>query len=311
VKRFFGALSVAILAGILVTGTAVAGPPVPRTITLPGATSAEGIARGAGSTFYAGDLFKGDIYRGNIRTGVVTKFITAPAGRNALGIRVDLRHHLLFVAGGFTGQGYVYDLRTGADIATYQFGTAGSSIINDVIVTRHAAWFTDSSQAHLYRVPIHHDGTVGPASTLIVKGPAGAVTPGFNLNGIAASRDGKTLIVAHSNLGKLYTVNPWTGDSALIAGADVPNVDGILFEAGRIFAVQNFSNQISVLRPARDLSHAVLLKVIGNPPAPASPIFEIPTTVARFGGLLATVNAKFDTGFPPTATSYEVVIVPR
>jgi sugar lactone lactonase YvrE len=137
------------------------------------------------------------------------------------------------------------------------------------------------------------------------------VTPGFNLNGIAASRDGKTLIVAHSNLGKLYTVNPSTGDSALIAGADVPNVDGILFEAGRIFAVQNFSNQISVLRPSRDLSHAVLLKVIGNPPPPASPIFQIPTTVARFGGLLATVNAKFDTGFPPTATSYEVVIVRR
>ena len=29
------------------------------------------------------------------------------------------------------------------------------------------------------------------------------------------------------------------------------------------------------------------------------------------GDALATVNAKFDTGFPPTATSYEVVIVRR
>ena len=40
-----------------------------------------------------------------------------------------------------------------------------------------------------------------------------------------------------------------------------------------------------------------------------SPSFHIPTTVARHGSRLAAVNAKFDTGFPPTATSYEVVVV--
>jgi hypothetical protein len=306
VKRFFGALSVAtILAAVLVSGTAVAARPLPHTITMPGATSAEGIARGAGTTFYAGDLFLGDIYRGDIRTGKVTRFIHPAPGRNALGIRVDLPDGLLFVAGGFTGQGYVYNLRTGADIATYQFGTAGISIINDVIVADGAAWFTDSTLPHLYRVPIHSDGTVGAFSTLTVTGPAGLVTPGFNLNGIAASPDGRTLIVAHSNAGALYTVNPSTGASAAIAGANVPNVDGILFEAGRIFAVQNFSNQITDLRPSEDLSSATVLNVI------TSPAFEIPTTVARFGDALATVNAKFDTGFPPTATTFEVVVVQR
>ena len=35
------------------------------------------------------------------------------------------------------------------------------------------------------------------------------------------------------------------------------------------------------------------------------------TTVARFGRRLAVVNAKFDTGFPPTADLYEVVLVDR
>jgi hypothetical protein len=39
--------------------------------------------------------------------------------------------------------------------------------------------------------------------------------------------------------------------------------------------------------------------------------FEVPTTVARHGNSLAVVNAKFDTGFPPTATQYEAVIVNR
>jgi len=41
------------------------------------------------------------------------------------------------------------------------------------------------------------------------------------------------------------------------------------------------------------------------------PAFEIPTTVARWGDRLAAVNAKFDTGFPPTAETYDVVEVSR
>jgi sugar lactone lactonase YvrE len=307
-KRFLGALSIAALAGALVSGTAMAARPLPQTITLPGATSAEGIARGAGTTFYAGDLFAGDIFRGDIRTGDVSRFIDAPAGRNALGIRVDLEHGLLFVAGGFTGQGYVYDMRTGADVATYQFGTPPGSIVNDVIVAGGAAWFTDSVQPHLYRVPINDDGSVGSFSTLVVSGPAGDVTPGFNLNGIAATPDGSTLIVAHSNNAAVYSVNPSTGASALLAD-DLPNVDGILFEAGRLWAVQNFLNQITELRVPGDLSSATVERVITN--ADVDGAFGIPTTVARFGNVLATVNAHFDTGFPPPPQPFQVVIVER
>jgi hypothetical protein len=74
-------------------------------IVLPGATSAEGIAAGRGTTFYAGDLFAGDIFRGSIRRGTAQLFIDAPDGRMAVGMAADLRHDLLFVAGGFTGQG--------------------------------------------------------------------------------------------------------------------------------------------------------------------------------------------------------------
>jgi sugar lactone lactonase YvrE len=314
VKRLLVALSVAAHAGSLVSGAAMAARPHPHTITLPGATSAEGIARGAGTTFYAGDLFAGDIFRGDIRTGVVTLFIDAPAGRNALGIRVDLEHGLLFVAGGFTGQGYVYDLATGADVATYRFGTPPGSIINDVIVAGGAAWFTDSVQPNLYRVPINDDGTVGSASTLVVTGPAGEVTPGFNLNGIAATPDGSTLIVAHSNNATIYTVNPTTGASAAIAGGGFPNVpllnvDGILLEAGRLWAVQNFINQITELRLSDDLSSATVERVITNQDVDGA--FHVPTTVARFGNALATVNAHFDTGFPPPPQPFEVVVFER
>ena len=126
-------------------------------IVLPGAGSAEGIAAGRGATFYAGDLFRGDIFRGNIRRGTAELFIDAPDGRMAVGMAADLAHGLLFVAGGFTGQAYVYDLRTGATVASYQFAAPETSVINDVAVTRRGAWFTDSRHAQLHFVPV-----VGP-----------------------------------------------------------------------------------------------------------------------------------------------------
>jgi len=308
VKRFVSALSiVAVAVGTAFAGAAgvAAGAPFPHTITLPGATSAEGIATGTGSTFYAGDLFAGDIFRGDLRTGAVARFIDAPDGRNALGIRVDEKDGLLFVAGGFTGQGYVYDLATGADIATFQFGTPPGSIINDVIVSRGAAWFTDSVQPHLYRVPITGPGAVGAFATLTVTGPAAALTGAFNLNGIAAAPDGSRLIVAHTANHTLYTVDPATGASAPIDGPDLLDVDGILLDGSRLWAVRNSDNEIDELRLSDDLGSATFVRAITDT------AFEVPTTVARWGNRLAAVNAKFDTGFPPSATTFEVVEVAR
>jgi hypothetical protein len=69
--------------------------------------------------------------------------------------------------------------------------------------------------------------------------------------------------------------------------------------------VQNELNQIAEIRLRPDLSSGVVEEVI------TSDLFQTPTTVARFGRRLAVVNAKFDTGFPPTADQYEVVVVNR
>jgi sugar lactone lactonase YvrE len=280
-----------------------------QVIVLPGATSAEGIAAGGGATFYAGDLVAGDIFRGNLQRGSAERFIDAPAGRMAAGMKVNVAHQLLFVAGGFTGQGYIYDTATGATVASYQFGTPDGSLINDVALTKDGAWFTDSFQAQLYFVPVSRAGIPAPTfRTLALSGPAAALSPvagAVNLNGIQATPDGKTLIVAHSANAQLDTVDPATGASASIAGVRVPNVDGILLEAGRLWAVQNFSNQIARIRLAPDLAAGVVEAVI------TSPLFQVPTTAARFGSRLAVVNAKFDTGIPPTAKQFEVILVNR
>ncbi len=298
-----------LLVGLL---TVVAAPavaaPAAEVIVLPGASSAEGIAAGGGATFYAGDLFRGDIFRGNLQRGTAELFIDAPDGRMAVGMAVNVAHDLLFVAGGFTGQAYIYDTRTGATVASYQFAAPGTSLVNDVALTNDGAWFTDSFHAQLYFVPVSRAGIPAPTfRTLALSGPAATVigNGAVNLNGIQATPNGKTLIVAHSANAQLYTVDPATGASATIAGVSVPNVDGIMLEAGRLWAVQNFSNQIARIRLRPDLASGVVEEVI------TSDLFQIPTTAARFGSRLAVVNAKFDTGIPPKADQFEVIVVDR
>ena len=295
-------LSLLVLSLVAAVALPAAASQTPQVIVLPGATSAEGIAAGRGATFYAGDLFAGDIFRGNVRRGTAELFIDAPVGRMAVGMAADLQHDLLFVAGGFTGQAYVYDLGTGASVASYDLGDPETSIINDVTVTKAGAWFTDSFQARLSFVPVSRAGVPGPSRTLALSGPAADTSGAFNLNGIQATANGKTLIVAHSANGQLYTVDPRTGASATIAGVSVPQVDGIVLQGRRLWAVQN-TNQVTRIRLDGHLTSGVVEKVI------TSDLFQVPATAALFGRRLAVVNAKFDTGFPPTADQYEIVLV--
>jgi sugar lactone lactonase YvrE len=292
-----------VMVSSVAVGTPAYAAPATEVIVLPGASSTEGIAVGRGATFYAGELFGGDIFRGDLQRGTVERFIDAPSGQMALGLKVDDASGLLFVAGGFSGQGYVYDALTGELVATYQFGTPGESIVNDVAITQDGAWFTDSTQAMLYFVPISPAGVPGTFSALTLTGPAADTSGEFNLNGIAATPDGHTLIVAHSTNGALYTVDPETGASALLVDGVGP--DGILFAAGRVWVAEPFLNRVTALKVSPDLTGAVVDKVI------TSALFQTPSTVAIHGGRLAVVNAKFDTGFPPTADEYEVIVVDR
>src|SRR6478736_2573557 len=86
----------AIVGIVLGTSNGIAATRGTHLIVLPGARSAEGIAKGLGATFYAGDLFGGDIYRGNLRRGTAKIFTAAPDGRRAVGMFAHVRHHLLY-----------------------------------------------------------------------------------------------------------------------------------------------------------------------------------------------------------------------
>jgi sugar lactone lactonase YvrE len=306
-----------IFVAVMLATFAMAAParatPFPGSIPLPVDFAPEGIAAGAGSTFYVGSLRTGDIYRGDLRSGAGGVFVDAPEGRTAAGLKADRAHHLLFVAGGATGAAYVYDSRTGVPVRAYQFAPSGAALLNDVVVTGDGAYFTDSFAPVLYKIPIARDGSLGQGAMIAVSGPAAVIDPTTpNLNGIDATPDGSTLIVNHTALGKLFTVDPATGASAVIdvTGLIAGTLDGLLLAGRDLWVVENFANTLVRVTLNPDLSSGTISSVI------TSPLFRVPTTVARHGDRLALVNARFDLGLPPPfgpgappGTEFDVVLV--
>lgn len=276
----------------------------PERIDVPDGFSPEGIAI-AGRTFFTGSIPTGAIYRGNVRTGRGKILVPPQDGRSATGMWLD--RGLLYVAGGATGAAYVYDARSGADVATYQLA-AGRTFVNDVVVTKDAAWFTDSFNAVLYRVPIARNGTPGSragVATLPLTGDL-VYEDGFNVNGIDATPNGKALVVVQSNTGELFRVDPATGATQEIDLGDRSVVfgDGILLHGRSLYVVQNFLNSIVEVRLSPDLSSGSVVNEISDED------FDIPTTVAEFGSLLVVVNARFTTP-PGPDVGYWLAVVPK
>jgi len=276
--------------------TVAAATPFPASIRVPVDFQPEGIATGPRHTFYTGSLTTGDIYRGSLHSGKGAIFVDAPPGRSAAGMKVESSAHRLWVAGGTTGHAYVYSTRDGSTIADLTLNGAGSSLINDVMVTTKAAYFTDTFRSVIYRVPLG-PGRIGHPRTIPLSGPAAVVGAFPNLNGIAAPRDGRVLIIGHSSRAELYLVDPRTGSSRTIVvsgGSLVPGTpDGILLDGRTLWVVENFANQLVKLKLSPDLSRARIVSTTSNP------LFRVPTAVGEDGHRLALINARFDLGFPP------------
>jgi sugar lactone lactonase YvrE len=278
----------------------------PTELALPDAFLPEGIAIGAQPYAYFGSRADGDIYRVNLVTGEGSTFSEGP-GTPSLGMKVDPRGRL-FVAGGSGGDARVIDTRTGVQLASYAFGNA-PTFVNDVVVTRDAAWFTDSQQALLYKVPLGRAGSL-PDPTDVVQLPLGGEydhVPGMtNANGIAETPDGQALLIVQSATGLLFRVDPATGDATqvVLGGQALTNGDGLLLSGRTLFVVQNRLNQVAVVSLDREGTEGEIVGLLTDPR------FDVPTTVAAFGNRLYLPNARFTT--PPTPTTpYNAVSIPK
>lgn len=312
ISKILKRTGLAIAVGLSLTGLAAPSPAVahdrPAVIELPVGFQPEGIAS-SGRHLYVGSIPSGDIYRAERNTGEGELFIDAPDGRLAIGLEVDRRRGWLWVAGGPTGSVYIYDLRTGAEIAQLEMPVPGDALgtfVNDIHVTSRAAFVTDSQNAVFYRVPIERDRTLGSTEAVELVGGWEQVA-GFNANGIVGTPGNRALLIINSSTGVLYRVNSRTGNAQAVVVEDAPNGagtlpagDGMFRRGDTLWVVQNRLNQVVEIELDDGGSEAEVEEILTDP------ALDVPTTVTRSGGDLYAVNARF--GIPdPSEADYQIV----
>jgi sugar lactone lactonase YvrE len=290
-------LTLTALACAAIATPAAAHAAKPETLPLPNGFQPEGIATLDRDEVLVGSIPTGALYRVNVKTGQGALLAAGAEGRAAIGIKVAFGK--VFVAGGPTGKVRIQSAADGSVLREEQAGTVSSTFINDVTVTRRAAYFTDSRAAQIYELPL--DGS--PLRRIPLTGDFQLVPEVNNLNGIVASRSG-WLVSVQTATGKLFRIDPATGATREIdlGGAVMTAGDGLLLEHGVLSVVQNRLNQIARIEMSRDLLSG---RVIGTL---TDPDFDVPTTITRAKHDLYAVNARF--GTPPTPdTTYSVVRV--
>lgn len=213
----------------------------------------EGFTIGKGHTAYNGSI-DGSIYKVDLRTGLGEILVAAEPDFDwqtqchKLGMRVDPRSNYLFVAGCINGDAYVFDADTGAAVMKYQLAPQYESTINDIAITRNAVYFTDYAQPRLFSLPLSANGRIPAAADAATAIPltgdfeTGDMIWPVYANGIAATPDGDTLIVANSGTSKIFRVDPATGhadeiivDPPLMGLAEGGFIDAIILRDGVLF----------------------------------------------------------------------------
>ncbi|MEU2199072.1 hypothetical protein [Isoptericola sp. NPDC019482] len=309
------ALAAAALVAVAATPATVAAPAtppqhraLPDRVELPDGFLPEGIATGVGPWAWFGSRADGDIYRANLVTGE-GEVVSEGPGTPSVGLKVDRRGRL-FVAGGPSGSARVVDARSGEVLADYALATA-PSFVNDVVLTRDAAWFTDSQRAVLYRLPLGRHGALPDAAETVPLSGAWEQVEGFNANGITATPDGRGLLVVNSTTGALHRVDPATGETTVVdlasrdGDASLTNGDGMLLEGRTLYVVRNQLNLVAVVRLDRSGTRGTVTGELSDEG------FDVPTTVAAFAGGLYLPNARFTTPQEPTTEFWVTRVEPR
>ena len=265
-------------------------------IALPNGFHPESIVSGYESTAYVGSLLDGRIYQLDLTTGEGEVLVSGVEGNIAAGLAYDERTNYVYAAGALNGTVRVYDGADGELKAEYKFTDNG--FINDGVVTKNAAYFTDSFLPVLYKIPLTNIGRLPDPSSIEAipfVGDFQFIEGGFNSNGIE-STDGKDeLVIVNFATGALYGVN---GNSGAVEKFNIPNGtlttgDGLLKVGRKLYVVEPSINQVSELYINQRANQAIITRTISDP------LLQIPTAIAFFDKAFFIVNARFDVAPPP------------
>ena len=301
-RRTLAIVAMTVLAVTAGATPAVADPAsqAPTVIQLPDGFQPEGIAIGGAPFAYFGSRVDGDIYRANLSTGQ-GEIISQGPGTTSLGLKLDGRR--LFVSGGSGGDARVVDVHSGHILRSYRLQTV-PSFINDVILTGGAAWFTDSTNPVLFKLPLGGDGELPDQAVRVPLAGDIVYTTGTNANGITGTPDGTGLIIVQSNTGKLFRTSFDGLTTEIDLGGDsVPNGDGLWLRGSTLYVVQNRLNVVAKI----ELNATATAGTVVSRTTDAA--FDVPTTIAEYGDRFYLPNARFTTTPTPT-TPYTAVAIP-
>jgi len=271
----------------------------------------EGIAYHPGTgDFFVGSTANGAVYRGNVRRGSRALTVFLPGGgdgrKATLGMKVD-PHGRLWIAGGPTGMMWMYDAVTGRLLSGFRNGVTGGFVNDVAIAPDGAAYFTDSMVPQIYRIAPDAQGIFRYEVWLDLAGTPFQFVQGFNANGIAATPDGKYLIVIQTNTGKLFRIAIATkevSEITLAGGDKMMFGDGILLDGQTLYVARNNLNLIVKLRMAADYASG---QQVGSF---TDPSFQVTTGMTLVGNRLLLVNSQFNRrdnpALPFTIASVEI-----
>lgn len=253
------------------------------------------------------DPTTGALYANSANTGVIVRIDPATGTTRILGDPLDMAgarpatpksvalglksdgQGRIWVAGARDGSMHVVDIATGRRLARFTT-PEGPWLINDVVLTPDAAYFTDSLRPMMWRVSRDAVADAALEPWLSFEGTALDFGEAPNLNGIAATPDGRFLIVVHAKTGRLFRIDTGAREIAAVdtGGAELSSGDGLVLDGQRLFVVRQSAGEVVALRLSPDLLTAMETKRI----KPAE--LAWPATAAISGDRLIVANSQLN-----------------
>jgi len=255
--------------------------------------------------FFVGSVREGTLYRGRVGESRLDVFSPAAADGRSMATGLFWRDERLAVAGRQTGQVFVYDTGNARLLAKIHNGLpSDQTFLNDVTIAPSGdVYITDSIQPVLWRAKPTAAGyqlerflEFGGTSLQYIKARGAA---GINVNGIAASADGRWLIVGKRNENALFRIDLASHrvDRISMPQGTLETPDGLFLNGRTLYVAQNMPRAIAVLQLGDDFLSAEKTATVQDDS------FRFPTAVAVSRGRMLIVNSQFDSLGSPAAVS--------
>jgi len=274
-------------------------------IALPDGIQPEGITSGPGAVFFVGSLNDGRIVTGDLLRGRTRVLWPGAAGRQLRGLLFDARTGIVWAAGNVGAVAHVWAIGSASGRLLEDTVVPGGGFLNDLVIDGNTLWVTDSFVDRLTRISLTSTGfPTGAAATFL---PLTGQWPTFdgsaiNANGIRTLPGSSGLVLNNSAVGGLWRVDATTGRTTQIPLTGTPSVisgDGLERRGTTLWNVRGDGTssvtQVELQRTASGWTGHVEARL-------SSPRLDIPTTATYRANGLYTVNARFGTASPTTAS---------